>query len=233
MWIEVPGAGLEHSALFIKRDDNGRIITPAPDSPDWKDVVEREILRNCVVLTIGQRCADWFVLRQFRVTGTNAGRFLMEDENVRTELGSFPRHIATVGEGMKSLTRSTTEKIQALVSSCSSTARSTEAMMRVLVLHVSHVVYVAASETGVMFIIIAYCDLSTLSLCELALEQAAGECVDWAYEVFLDMPLANDSDFNKLLKAVCRFGNSQFLCFGKGPFYPPLKLFRHGVQTLY
>jgi YqaJ-like viral recombinase domain len=368
-WIAVPGAGLGHSALFIKRDDNGRIITPAPDSPDCKDVVEREILRNCVVLTVGQRCADWFVLRQFRVTGTNAGRFLMEDENVRTELGYSPRHIATVGEGMESLARSTTEKMQALVSSWFSTARSTEAMMRgsrnepsvmnalerkdfvkclfevgmiakkgkswmacspdgiavidlnkipefnsneqslselqlpwtripefnvlpgidgrcvlcsveiktsvaasslersielasvdvkvcrvgdssfrsfvpeahigqilhqMLVLHVSHVVYVAASETGVMFIIIAYCDISTLSLCELALEQAAGECVDWAYEDFLDMPLDNDSDLNKLLKSRLPFWklvNSYVL--EKGPFYPPLKLFRHGVQTLY
>jgi hypothetical protein len=88
-WIEVPDAGLAHSALFIKRDDNGHIITPAPDSPDCKDIFERGILRNCVVLTVGQRCADWFVLRQFRVTG----------------------HIETVGEGAESLTRYTTEKI--------------------------------------------------------------------------------------------------------------------------
>jgi hypothetical protein len=58
--------------------------------------------------------------------------------------------------------------------------------------------------------------------------------VDWAYEDFLDMPLATDSHLTKLLKSRLPFWklvNSYVL--EKGPFYPPLKLFLHGVQTLY
>jgi hypothetical protein len=85
-WVAVPGGGLTTETLFVKRDDTGRICIPSPDSDAPKDVVERVVLANCVVLTVGQRCADWFVLRQFRVTGTNAGKFLMSDNEVRTAI---------------------------------------------------------------------------------------------------------------------------------------------------
>jgi hypothetical protein len=50
-------------------------------------VVEMHILENCNVLTVGQRCDDWFVLRQFRITGTKAGKILMASESVRAWLG--------------------------------------------------------------------------------------------------------------------------------------------------
>jgi hypothetical protein len=85
-WVAVPGCGLTTETLFVKRDDNGRICIPSPDSEAPKDLVERVVLANCVVLTVGQRCADWFVLRQFRVTGTNAGKFLMSDDEARTAI---------------------------------------------------------------------------------------------------------------------------------------------------
>ena len=35
----------------------------------------------CTVLSVGQRCADWFVPRQFRITGKNAGKILIENAN--------------------------------------------------------------------------------------------------------------------------------------------------------
>lgn len=39
----------------------------------------------CHVLTLGQRCADWFIPWQFRVTGTNAGILLIPNYRVRSE----------------------------------------------------------------------------------------------------------------------------------------------------
>jgi hypothetical protein len=36
-----------------------------------------------------QRCADWFVLRQFRVTGTTAGNNLLGNESVCNEVGYY------------------------------------------------------------------------------------------------------------------------------------------------
>lgn len=41
---------------------------------------EAVLSHSCFPLTIGQRCADWFTLRQFRVTGTNAGIILRQNE---------------------------------------------------------------------------------------------------------------------------------------------------------
>ena len=37
--------------------------------------------------TIGQRCADWFLLRQFRATGTSAGQQLLLDSSTTEMLG--------------------------------------------------------------------------------------------------------------------------------------------------
>jgi hypothetical protein len=47
-------------------------------------MVEQRLIRTCRVVTLGQRCADWFVLRQFRITGTNASNILMNVNTVRS-----------------------------------------------------------------------------------------------------------------------------------------------------
>lgn len=43
-------------------------------------IVETALSEVCVPLTMGQRCADWFILHQFRVTGTNAGIILARSQ---------------------------------------------------------------------------------------------------------------------------------------------------------
>jgi hypothetical protein len=62
------------------------MFVPPADSEALKDAVERALLEKCVILTTGQRFADWFVVRQFRVTGTNASNILMSDNEVRTAI---------------------------------------------------------------------------------------------------------------------------------------------------
>lgn len=52
-----------------------------------KEIPEDVLPENCEPLTIGQQCADWFVLRQLRVVGTNAGVILMSNREVRSTLG--------------------------------------------------------------------------------------------------------------------------------------------------
>lgn len=39
---------------------------------------------RCHSLTVGQKCADWFVMRQFRVTETNAGKTILSNNNFRS-----------------------------------------------------------------------------------------------------------------------------------------------------
>jgi hypothetical protein len=79
MWVAVPGCGLSSETQLVKRDNNGQIFVPSGDSEALKDIVERKMPENFVVLTVGQGCAGWFVLRQFRVSATNTGRFLIPD----------------------------------------------------------------------------------------------------------------------------------------------------------
>lgn len=40
-----------------------------------KSIVKSFLNLPCDVLTIGQRCANSFIMRQYRVTGTNAGKY--------------------------------------------------------------------------------------------------------------------------------------------------------------
>ena len=49
---------------------------------ECKENVERAMIANCVILSVGQGCAYWFVPHQFRVTGKNAGNNLLGNERV-------------------------------------------------------------------------------------------------------------------------------------------------------
>jgi YqaJ-like viral recombinase domain len=94
---------------------------PAETDMSDKCRVAKHVLRSCQVLTIGQRCDDWFVLRRFRVTGTIASFLTMHKDDLRLSIG-----LTSQGSDEKSH--------QQLLSACAdswfTTARSTEAMMR-------------------------------------------------------------------------------------------------------
>ena len=67
-WIAVPKSNEpKRRTLFL-----GKRQEP-PNVQALMGTVEQILLSVCSVLTIGQRCTDWFILRQFRATGTNAG----------------------------------------------------------------------------------------------------------------------------------------------------------------
>lgn len=85
-WAAAPKQNVRFDkVLFTKKRHEERTAEAA--SVALKDFLEGALHGNCELLTIGQRCADWFVLRQFRVTGTNAGLILMSNGEVRSALG--------------------------------------------------------------------------------------------------------------------------------------------------
>ena len=66
-------------SLFTKSANDGTLIVPPATSHDNRDLVQSHRLNNTVVLTVDQKCADLFFLRQFRITGTVAGTILMNN----------------------------------------------------------------------------------------------------------------------------------------------------------
>ena len=342
-WIAVPQSAPSFHKLFSKRKDDGGILEPPIISPDQKDEIERRILAKCVVLTVGQRCADWFVLRQFRITGTTAGKILCDDEDVRQLMGYPSRCSGTAEE------RSSPQNLlRSLTRAWFSNSRSTEPMMRgtaneaalfpalsrrpfvkalyecgmlgmrgsdwlacspdgvalidaslltfseeslpssgslslssveiktsiarssldralqratmeivccnvgdatfreyvpeehvgqilhqMVVLSVNYVVYVSASEGGIMYIVVVHAPRETLNVCEIALRSRASAVVAWAHEEDPIPPEFVDLATKRILKE--RIGFWQLVnnyVTKKGSFLP-LKLFKHGSQSLY
>ncbi|CDF37457.1 unnamed protein product [Chondrus crispus] len=121
-WVAVPRTEPVSHMLFSNRDDEGLIVTPSPSSSSDKDMVEHLLLQRCSVLAVGQRCADWFVLRQFRLTGTSAGTILLTDSTVRECVGLPQR------QGFDEITLS--ERLKSLSQTWFGASRSTEAMKR-------------------------------------------------------------------------------------------------------
>lgn len=73
-WIAIPKGGILGNVLFNMNDNLRAVVHPQSPRQDEKDFVKAEVLKSCTVLTVGQRCPYWFVLRQFHVTDTNAGK---------------------------------------------------------------------------------------------------------------------------------------------------------------
>lgn len=121
-WVAIPRTAPIAHLLFIKRDNNGLILSPASDSNNGKDIIERHILEKCSVLTVGQRCTHWFVMRQFRATGTTAGAILLSNSDLCQSLGLSVRQ--EVEE------RTVSHTLEAFVQTWFNTMRSTEEMMR-------------------------------------------------------------------------------------------------------
>lgn len=75
-WLAVPkeNVDLKHT-LFVGNDCM------------YQKKTEEFIKSYCSINTIGQRCADWFVQRQFKITGTTAATILSKNSMYRSTLG--------------------------------------------------------------------------------------------------------------------------------------------------
>lgn len=116
-WVAVPKLNVSlRSILFAHKSDDVSTIT------NEQKVVESTISANCNVLTLGQRCADWFVPRQFRVTGTNTGLIIMSCDEIRSQIG--------LTCGLEERSRSDEEWFRVLYESWFSMSTCNEAMVR-------------------------------------------------------------------------------------------------------
>lgn len=114
-WIASPRK--ESFAYYLFSDYN----KPASVGP-WRPltdvstraIVARSVLQSARTINVGQRCADLFCLRQFRLTGTIAGKVLMDSNNIRGILG--------LQERVLELPRPA-ELLQQLSASCFSSSR--------------------------------------------------------------------------------------------------------------
>lgn len=79
-WIAVPKHGCFLGKTLFAGNENGL-------QKSCEDVLSR----FCKPLTLAQRCADWFLLRQFRITGTNAGTILSKSTSFR-QMVCLPLH---------------------------------------------------------------------------------------------------------------------------------------------
>lgn len=120
-WVAVPKAASTAGLLFSRRQGDPSLTVPSDTSVDTRDVLQRHCLSNTAILTVDQRCSDWFILRQFRVTGTMSGRLLMRDPELLHRLGMQVSELPD---------RSVSESFEDLAKGWISSARSTEAMMR-------------------------------------------------------------------------------------------------------
>ena len=120
-WVAIPYERSFRGHLFTTRDDSRRIVEP--DAQTYRPVMEQHFLDCCEVLTVGQRCADWFVMRQFRVTATVGSRIITCCPALREAVGYEPKKVPfSISEP--------SELVKGLCKSWFTTTRATEAMMR-------------------------------------------------------------------------------------------------------
>lgn len=76
-WIAVPYKTLE--------DPSNTLFARSRRSADESvlSFAETVLKSTCFPLTVQQRCADWFIMRKFRVTGTTAATFMKLDAGLR------------------------------------------------------------------------------------------------------------------------------------------------------
>lgn len=329
-WVAVPRSNEDDRRLLFNGKREGCM--------EVQINMEDELRKRTMVLTKGQRCADWFILRQFRITGTIAGQILLSNSVIMSTIGRPTQQSHSISKP---------ECLNNLLKSWFSSSRSTETMMRgsgnegavlnallsrpavkqvfecgmfalqnepwiacspdaiawlhpvdlcakfglidngppflasveiktsvasssldialgnasqdvvycyvgddefvkriplghvgqllqqALVLDVNFVVYVASSETGILFICIALIPASVRQICRTTLIDYAKDIVSWAHSDDATPPTELDANGKRLVSEKIPFWRlvNKYV-IEHGPM-PPLKLFRHGSQTFY
>jgi hypothetical protein len=310
---------------------------PTPDENSEKCCVARHVMDRCQVLTIGQRCADWFILRRYRITGTIASQLTMSRDELRVLLGLGPA---------RGNEKTPQQQLRSCADSWFSRSRSTEAMMRgtvnegacvsalaklafvktifevgmialkeapwiacspdgialidlealgfvqdaggtkelasveiktsvaesslrsavsnasvdvvtcdlgdetfrrhipedhmaqmiqqMIVLTTPFAIYVSASETGIMFVLVIRGSANCLGEWKKALLSTGGSLVEWAHtSATATAPEYADVETKALLKSGFKFWSIVNREVVKNGPFPPIKTFKHGIQCLY
>lgn len=113
MWIAAPRTSDISGHLFV---------TPISEGDNFKKSLEVSWTQACVPLKLIQCCADWFVLRNFRLTSSACEQLLLEIEEVRSTFRIQRCHSDT--------SKQLQQHFAALFRTCFSQRRSTEPMTR-------------------------------------------------------------------------------------------------------
>lgn len=86
-----------------------------------KQDLEFHILQDFAVLTVAQRCAEWFAMREFRLTSTSAMKPLLKHPEYREVMRLLPLYAQP---------HSPSDNLQTLAKGWFDTTRSKEDMLR-------------------------------------------------------------------------------------------------------
>lgn len=104
---------------------------------------------------------------------------------------------------------------------------------QMVVLSVNYVVYVAATESGVLFTAVVYCPQDILDTCHQALAGVAGTPVAWAHLPDPHPPEFADSATRNTLRLGLPFWHLVNAYVQERDPFPPVILFKHCSQSLY
>mmetsp|Transcript_154 Transcript_154/g.336 ORF Transcript_154/g.336 Transcript_154/m.336 type:complete len:101 (-) Transcript_154:461-763(-) len=71
----VSGAGTDG---YGERRHDAEAMDQVSDDKRMRGVIEEHVKRNCNVLTLAQRCADWFLLSKYHIRATFFGNAIMK-----------------------------------------------------------------------------------------------------------------------------------------------------------
>lgn len=108
-----------------------------------------------------------------------------------------------------------------------------QALHQMVVLSVNYLIYVSASEAGVMYTVVVYCSSSIINQCCNALKSVAPPTVSWAFEETPKPPAFTESSTARILKSRLPFWMMVNNYVKDNDAFPPLKNFKHASQSLY
>lgn len=104
---------------------------------------------------------------------------------------------------------------------------------QMMVFSVNYCIYVSSAEVGIIYVLFVRCSDATLDLCNTALHTSAYEAVAWAHHSDEAPPSFATTEVLSIIQKQLPFWRIiNGYVKEKGPF-PPLKLFKHGAQSLY
>lgn len=107
-----------------------------------------------------------------------------------------------------------------------------QVLMQMVCVSSQYLLYVAASESGIAYIVLVYCEHDVLKQCERVMKEKCA-CFSWIHDATVVYPSFVKSDTRRLIKSrlpLWKLINEHV--YEKGPL-PPLKLFKHSVQSFY
>ena len=106
-------------------------------------------------------------------------------------------------------------------------------IQQMTVLSLNHTIYVCAAEVGLMYVAIVYCPRGVINMCSHTLKTSAEPLHPWAYEENASVPAFADRKTKQLLTDRICFWRSVNSAVIENMLFPPLKLFKHGSQSMY